>query len=129
MGRINLTSMLLAIGAVGQFLFYGYLFGEHALKLVFAPLMLPWFAVYSISFCRQAPCGMRTFGLILTAAMCWYATATLFAEALFLVFRPSPHGHYTLVLPRVLMYVGSLSLFVFLRFIKMLRQHHTSETS
>lgn len=126
MGIINLTSWSLLIGALGQALFFGYLFPDFSDKAVFGFLAIPWFAVYAISFCRVAPCGPRAFRLILTIAMCWYAVVMVLAETLRLIMHPSPHGHYSLLLPRVLMYSGLLGCIVLARFCRVLRHHEAS---
>jgi hypothetical protein len=115
MGLLNLSSFGLAVGAVGQALFFGYLFSNFPSKIGFLGVLVPWFVIYTITFCRCAPCGRRPFRLILIFAMSWYTAAALLAEVLCLIIRPIPHGHYSLIIPRLLMYLGSLSFIVFVR--------------
>jgi hypothetical protein len=115
MGAINIAGWGLLFGAGGQALFLVYLFPNLPGKILFAVLLIPWLAVYTISFCRVAPCGPRAFRRILIFAMGWYTAATLLAEILCFIRRPVPHGPYSLIVPRVLMYFGALTFIVFVR--------------
>jgi hypothetical protein len=60
--------------------------------------------------------------------MCWYATMTLLAEALHLLIKPAPHGHFPNAVARVLIYVGALSFIVFVRDCIELRRYETTTT-
>jgi len=108
------------IGAAGQGVFFAALFPRCPRWVAFSLLLLPWLTIYTISFCRRPPCGPRIFRLVLVAAMCWYAAATLLAESLNLLVHASSWGH-SLVIARVLMYFGDFSFVVFLRFCARLR--------
>lgn len=127
MGSLHIAGWGLAVGAVGQAALYYPLFPHAPLWLIMLPLFLPWLTVYTISFCRQAPFGPRPFRYCLMFAMCWYATATLLAEALNLVIRPAPRGHFPITLAWVLIFVGVLSFIVFVRTVILLRRYETTQ--
>ena len=76
MGRLNLSSSALLAGAMGQLEFYESVFPHAATWVLSIPLLLPWLMIYTISFCREPPCGPRAFRKILVLAMCWYTAAT-----------------------------------------------------
>ena len=123
MGSINVTSLGLAFGAIGQAAFYRSLFQRHD-RLIFFFLLLPWLTIYTISFCRQPPFGPRAFRYVLMFAMCWYAMMSLLAETLFFFIQPPPHGHFSLTIGRALMYpFGAASFFVLIRAYLVLRRY------
>ena len=82
LGGINVASYGLMVGAAGQALLYRRVFTHVPNGLILGVLFLPWLTVFTISFCKAAPCGPRRFRHLLTGAMCGYALATLFAEGL-----------------------------------------------
>jgi hypothetical protein len=124
MGSINVTSYGLAFGAIGQAAFFGSLFQRHD-TLIFLFLLLPWLTIYTISFCRQAPVGPRTFRYVLMFAMCWYAVVTLLAESLHFLLHSAPYGHFSFTVARWFMYLGALSFIVFVRVCIVLRRHES----
>ena len=124
MGTLSIASWGLLIGAMGQAAFYSDLFPHLPAWLVISTLFVPWFTVFGISFCKQAPCGARPFRRFLIFAMCWYAVTMLLAEILHFVIQPPPHGHFSLIAARFLMYgFGAASFFVFIRACIVLRRY------
>lgn len=127
MSGLNVTSWALLIGALGQTALYAALAPRPPLWMIFGLLIPPWLTVYTISFCRQAPFGPRTFRQCLIFAMCWYAAATLLAEILHFLMRPAPWGQFPAIVARVLTYLGALSLVAFIRACLLLRRLEISE--
>jgi hypothetical protein len=123
MGRINWVSLLLALGAMGQFAFYDALFPRGPAPVMWIALLLPWLTVFTISFCRVPPFGPRRFRHALIFAMVWYAGFTLLAEALHLFTPSQSWGGFPITLARVFMYLGALSFPVFARFCAALRRY------
>ena len=123
MSMLNVASWALLMGAMGQCALYSELFQRLPPWIIFVALLPPWLTVYTISFCRQAPLGPRRFRHCLIFAMCWYAIMTLLAETLHLVIHPSPRGHFSITVARVLTYVGALTFIVFVRACIQLRRH------
>lgn len=115
MGALNLTSFGLLIGALGQYWFFGRLFPWLPRWTVWGPLLVPWLAVYTISFCKRPPFGPRPFRWCLLIAAGWYAVFTVAAEVVQFSIRLPPDAHFPLAAARVLMYSGSLSLIVLVR--------------
>jgi hypothetical protein len=132
MEYLNIASWGLAVGGMGQALFFAYLFpnnpGKSVFNLTYAGLLIPWLAVFVISFCNRAPVGPSMFRRILIFTMCWYTTATLLAETLRVRLHPVPHGNYPLWVPRILMYPGALSFIAFVRVCITLRRLDASKT-
>jgi hypothetical protein len=125
MSKLHIASWGLLIGALGQAGFYGQLFPRLPSWIVFIALLPPWLTVYTISFCRQAPCGPRPFRRCLLVAMCWYAVMTLLAETLYFSIHPASYGHFSITVARVIVYIGSLSFIVFVRACIALRRYET----
>jgi hypothetical protein len=125
MGKLNIASWALLVGAMGQLAFYAPLFPFLPPWVVWVPLVPPWLAIYTISFCRQPPCGPRTFRYALVIAMCWYAAATLLAESLHLLVHSASWGQFSFTAARLLMYLAALSFIEFVRFCAALRRYKT----
>ena len=125
MGRLNVASGGLLVGAMGQAAFYHSLFPHLSTWVVFIPLLPPWLTIYTISFCRQPPFGPRPFRYALVLAMCWYAFASLLGESLHYFFHTAPWGQFSFTLARLLMYLGALTFIVFVRFCIALRGQET----
>jgi hypothetical protein len=115
MGGLNIASLGFAIGAMGQYWFYGRFFPHLSHWIVGVVLCLPWLTIYTISFCNAAPFGPRPFRLCLIGAMVWYVLTCIFAEITQHFVRLPPDGHFTVTAARVLMYFGVLSFVVFIR--------------
>jgi len=126
MGTLSIASWGLLIGAMGQSAFYKCVFPPLSGWIVLCALFVPWLTVFAISFCNRPPFGPRPFRWCLIFAMCWYAVMTLLAETLYFVIQPVPHGHFPLIVARVLMYAfGAVSFFVFIRACIVLRRYET----
>jgi len=124
MGALNIASIGLAIGAMGQSAFFLRLFPKLSAWVVIGTLFIPWLTVHTISFCNRPPCGPRLFRHCLLFAMCWYAMMLVLAEALFFFIQPPPHGHFSLIIGRVLMYFfGAASFFILIRAYLVLRRY------
>jgi hypothetical protein len=115
MGRLNLASCGLLIGAMGQAAFYASLFPRVPPWVILFPLLPPWLTIFTISFCRQPPFGPRPFRYALVLAMCWYAFAGLLGESLHSFFHTAPSGQFSFTLARLLMYPAALTFIVFVR--------------
>jgi len=129
MSRLHVASFGLVIGSIGQWALYSDWMPRIPSWIIFLGLLPPWFVIYAISFCRQAPCGPRTFRHLLTFAMSWYAVITLTAEVHLLLFQPAPAGHFSNTWAAALMWAGALSYIVFGRTYAALRQFENAETS
>ena len=129
MGGLNIASLGLAIGVMGQYWFYGRFFSNLPHWIVAGVLCVPWLTVYTISFCNAAPFGPRPFRLCLISAMAWYALATIFAEVIQHFVHLPADGHITITAARVLMYFGVLSFIVFIRACIWLRRYETKKAA
>ena len=129
MSRINIASWGMLLGALGQSLFFGYVFPSFPSKILFALLAIPWLTTFTISFCQRPPCGPRPFRLILIFAMCWFSAVTALAETLCFILHLIPHGHFPLTLPRVLTYLGALSFVILAKTCVALRRLEATENS
>jgi hypothetical protein len=125
MGVLNIASLGLLVGAMGQFWFYGRLFPHIPTWIVWGVLFLPWLTVFTISFCNRAPFGARPFRLCLIVVMCWYAVVSLLAEAIQFFLHLPADGHFPVTTARVLMYFGAFSFIVFIRACIVLRRYET----
>jgi hypothetical protein len=112
MGKLSIASWGLWVGALGQAGLYGNLLPQLPTWAVYAPLLLPWLTVFTISFCRVAPFGPRPFRNCLLFAICWYAVMTAIAEASFLIIHPATQGQFPVIAARILTYFGVLSFIV-----------------
>ena len=115
MNQLSIASLGLFVGALGQGVFYGYLFPRLPTWIVTSVSLLPWLIVFAISFCRVAPFGPRPFRYCLVFAMCWYVVVTLLAETFYLLTRPAPSKHFSIIVARVPTYFGLLSFIIFIR--------------
>jgi hypothetical protein len=122
MNQMSIASWGLFIGAIGQEVFYGYLFPHLATWIVTGISLLPWLTVFVISFCGVAPFGPRRFRYSLVFAMCWYTVVTLLAEILYLLTRPAASKNFSIIVARVSTYLGFLSFIVFVRVVFVLRR-------
>jgi hypothetical protein len=125
MNQLSIASWGLFIGAIGQGVFYGYLFPHLSAWIVIGISLLPWLIVFFISFCRVAPFGPRPFRYCLVFAMFWYTLVTLLAETLYLLTRPAASKHFSIIVVRVPTYLGLLSFIVFVRVVFALRRYET----
>ena len=125
MGKINVASWALLLGAVGQALLLGHSVDRVPHWLVDAPLFVPWLVVYVISFCRVAPCGPRRFAQILTAAMAWYSINTLVCELVWLLLPASRSQMYSAIIPHALCWGSALSFIVLTRGVRDARAYQT----
>src|SRR5579864_7185809 len=112
MGILNIASLGLLIGALGQSLLWGNPFPRLPQWIVLIQFLPPWLTVYTISFCRQAPFGPRVFRHCLMFAMCWYATMTMLVEARYLFFHIEQHGRFEIVAAQSLTTLGIFALIV-----------------
>jgi hypothetical protein len=129
MGAINLASLGLAIGAMGQFWFYGRLLPQFPRWVVWGFLLLPWVTASAISICNRAPFGPRPFRLCLVTVMVWYALVTLFAELMQAIVHLPADGHFPISAARILMYFGFLSFVMFIRVCITLRRYEPKKDS
>ena len=125
MNQLSIASLGLFIGAIGQGVFYGYLFPHLPMWIVTGISLFPWLIVFVISFCKVAPFGPRPFRYCLVFAMCWYTVVTLLAETLYLLTRPAASKHFSIIVARVPTYLGLLSFIVFVRVVFALRRYET----
>ena len=125
LGTLNITSYGLLVGAFGQLSFFERLFPRVPDYLFLSVLFLPWLTVYTISFCKQAPLGLRPFRYCLLFVMCLYAAVTITAEALYFFSHPISNEHFSITTARVLMYFGLLTFIVFIRACIILRRLET----
>jgi hypothetical protein len=123
MNQLSIVSWGLFIGAIGQGVFYGYLFPHLPTRIVTGISLLPWLIVFVISFCKVAPFGPRPFRYCLVFAMCWYTGVTLLAETLYLLTRPAASKHFSIIVARIPTYLGLLSFIVFVRVLFALRRY------
>jgi hypothetical protein len=113
MGKLNITSWGLFIGAVGQLVLYHSIFPRFPSWVMFGAVLLPWLTIFTISFGQNAPLGPRRFRQCLGFAMCWYAVANAIAEILYLLIQPA--RNVSAALAHVLAYLGFLSFIVLIR--------------
>ncbi len=73
MGKLNLASWGLIVGALGQWGFYGRLFPRVPNWAIMMALFLPCYALILITFCNSPPFGPCSFRRCLLAGMCSYA--------------------------------------------------------
>ena len=123
MGKINIASWVLGLGAVGQTLMLGNTVKQVPSWLVILPLLGPWLLIYVISLCRVAPCGRRRFAQLLKVAMVWYAADSIVCELVWCLV-PSARSHiYSAVIPHLLTYGCAISFIVFLRAVRPAREY------
>jgi hypothetical protein len=121
MGRLNITSLGLALGSVGQTLLVAPVFTRFG-RLAFAVALVPWLITYTITFCRQPPCGIRAFRKTLWFSLGWHAAVTILAEMLQFFFRTPALDKTQFFVARCLMYSSLVSYVVFIRVCHSLRQ-------
>lgn len=129
MSAINLASLCLAVGAMGQFWFYGRYLPNLPRWLVWGFLFLPWVAASGISFCSRPPFGPRAFRFCLLTVMVWYTSVSFFAEVIQHCEHLPADGHIPITAARILMYFGFLSFAVFIATCIALRRYETKGTS
>lgn len=115
LSRLNVASLGLLVGAVGQAVLYSNLSSRIPRWAILVPLYIPWLTVYAISFCRQPPCGPRRFRDCLIFAMSWYVAMAFAAEVLTDVLHPVLRDRLSLTLGRMLMCAGALTFIVLIR--------------
>jgi hypothetical protein len=126
MGTLSITSWGLLIGAMGQAFLYKHVFPHSTGWVVICVLFVPWFTVFGISFCNRPPCGPRPFRRFLIFAMIWYLAMTLLAEVLCFFIQPPSSEDFSLIVPRVLMYLfGAVSFAILIRICFILQGYET----
>lgn len=118
MGKINVASWALLLGAVGQALLLGHCVDRLPHWLIEALLFGPWLVIYVISFCRVAPCSPLRFAQILIAALAWYSLNTLVCELVWLLIPASRFQTYSAVIPHALSWGSALSFIVLIRAVR-----------
>jgi hypothetical protein len=125
MGKINVASWALLLGAVGQALLLG-LMDRVPHWLVLVPLFGPWLLGYVISFCRIAPCGPGRFAQILIFAMAWYSVNAFVCELIWLLFPASRAQMYSAVIPHALCWGSTFSFIVLIRAVRDARDYRAN---
>ena len=128
MGKLNVAGWVLSLGAVGQALLLGDFFGRFPSWLLFALLLGPWLLVYTISFCRVAPCGPSRFAQMLIAAMAWYSVDTIACELIWLRFPIHRLGLESALIAHALCYLSALSFIVLIRGVRQAREFEQSQS-
>jgi hypothetical protein len=82
LGRLNIASLGLFVGAVGQYWCFGRFFEKAPHWMIWSALFIPGFMVFALTFASLPPFGHRPFRRCLLFAVCWYVFATLSGEAL-----------------------------------------------
>jgi hypothetical protein len=108
MGILNIASLGLLFGAVGQSVLWGPS-GHHG--WIYVSLLPPWLTIYIVSFCRQAPCGPEAFRRFLMFAISWYSITTFLLEMRYFL-RAERLGNLDVVVAQALIGIGLLSLVV-----------------
>src|SRR5260221_7083922 len=114
LGRLNIVSLSLAVGAMGQ-LWFRRLFPNLPAWVVMGVIFLPWITAFVITFCKQPLFGPRQFRFCLIFVICWYSGATFLAEIVNHYKPLPPDGHFTITVARILMYFGWISFIPFVR--------------
>lgn len=118
MGWINLASLGLVIGAVGQGVLLRPMLGSLPFWPIFVWLMVPWLLVFGVSFCQVAPCGPRRFAQILIFSMAWYSLDTVACELVWL-FGPRDVSYATsAAIAHALCYGGAMVLILLIRAVR-----------
>jgi hypothetical protein len=123
MGKINVASWVLLLGAVGQALLLGHLMDRVPHWLIFVPLYGPWLLAYVISFCRVAPCGPGRFAQLLIFAMAWYSFDAIACELVWLLVPASHSQIYSAVIPHALCWGSAFSFIVLIRGVRDAREY------
>jgi hypothetical protein len=115
MGRLNVASVPLIIGPIGQLWFFGHLHPGLVRLFIMPAIFLPWIVAFAITFCAtMPPFGPRVFQSLLILIMAGYASLTILAEILNHIYAfPPSVGHYPIGVARAFMYVGLLSFLGF----------------
>jgi len=122
MGRLNIASLLLLLGAMGQYWFRRS-FPNIPDPLAWSVVLLPWVVTYAGTFCKvPPPIGPRAFRYCLLGAMCWYGAVIIIAETMYIFKTLPPYGHFPITLARVLMYVGFIAFIPFTQACVLLRR-------
>jgi len=107
LGKVNLSSYGLLVGAFGQYAFLTQLRTRVPGWLIGIAVLLPWMTVFIISLCKRPPFGSRPFRLCLMLAVSWFLLMTVTAEsALGLGLIESTFAGLPRLAARVLMYLG-----------------------
>jgi hypothetical protein len=125
-GKINVASWALLLGAVGHALLLGRLMDRVPHWLLFVPLFGPWLLGYVISFCRVAPCGPGRFAQILIVAIAWYSINTFACELIWLLVPASRSQMYSAVIPHALCLGSAFSFIVLIRAVRDAREYRTN---
>ena len=129
LSKVHIASYGLFIGIAGPLILFADLLPRIPVWIIAVVLLPPWLTVYTISFCRQPPCGPRRFRQCLVFAMCWYAGMILIAEALHFLMKPLSRGHFPHTVARLLALLGALTFIVFVRVCVQLRRYESETTS
>lgn len=129
MGAINRASLILFLGGLAQVLAYADLFPKAPFGILFIVSYLPWFILFTISFCKQPPpISFRGFRWCMIFAMVWYALASITNEVLRFFIHVPPRGvdpvtaEGVILVARVVGFLAMLSFIVFIRACITLRQ-------
>jgi hypothetical protein len=120
LNRLNTASLGYAIGCIGQSLFLR-LSPRPLQWIATAIICIPWFTAFLVTMCRGTPVYSRAFRWTLLFAACWYVAVTILIETV-KYFGPGA-ADFPILVPRILMYTGSITSIAYLRAYFLLRQH------
>jgi hypothetical protein len=126
LGKLNIASLSLAVGAMGQYWFYGRSFSSIPAWIIVTILLLPWLITFTITLSKRPPFGPRPLRFCLLFVMCLYALLTISAEVLDLFLHLPQDGHFSVTAARIMMYVGLICFIPFIRAYALLRRSETS---
>lgn len=128
MSKLHVASWGLMLGSLGHLACLTQFIPSSGwpYRCVAALVFVPWLTVYTISFCKQPPCGPRRFRHLLIFAMSWYALMTAISETLNLLVRPTSVEHFPIVIARALMYCGALTFMVFIKACRTIRGYENA---
>lgn len=107
MGRLNLASLGLAVGAVGQCMFFQNVWRMNEWIAVGIAL-LPWCSLFILSLTAFSPVTASVLRVCALGALVWYIAVAGLCEAGWLVSGAAVPGSVSMVLARCLMYGGVL---------------------
>jgi len=129
MGTLNISSLILVVGAIGQYWFYSRVFSSIAEWIVLGVLFVPWLTVFVITFCKRPPFGPHPFRICLLFVMGLYALLTISAEILDSLLHLPPDGHFSATAARIMMYAGFLCFIPFIRAYHLLRRNESAQAA
>jgi hypothetical protein len=111
--RYIMAVFSLFVAAIGQALFCESLRPHVSPILAVVGFMVPFIIVFVLTYTKRPPLPARLFFRCWLFALVWYAAATLLAELASFLGYLQHSG--PVILPRLLMYVGSLGVIPFLQ--------------